>query len=64
MSRILPRRLPRRLLCILLVILVFLTIVKLMGNSIDDDEEWYKHPHAYYTGIKQSYFKNIKLVKL
>lgn len=21
-----------------------------MGNSIDDDEEWYKHPHAYFTG--------------
>lgn len=43
-----PRRINRKLLLILIVIFLIIFLSKLVGNSIDDDEEWYKHPEVYF----------------
>lgn len=47
----LPRRLPRRALALFFLLIVIVFMVRLMGNSIEDDEEWYKHPDVYYSEL-------------
>ncbi len=48
----LPRRFQPKLVLTIIGVLLFLLILsKLFGNSIDDDEEWYKHPEAYFTEV-------------
>jgi hypothetical protein len=47
----LPRRFFRRVLFVVLALVFFFVLSKLTGNSIDDDEEWYKHPDAYFKEI-------------
>jgi len=51
MTRLIPRRIPRRFFLIFLCLVIFFILFKLIGSSIDDDEEWYKHPDVYYKGF-------------
>lgn len=46
-----PRRVPRRLLLICTPVFIIFILIKLMGNSIDDDEEWYKHPNVHFSEV-------------
>ncbi|CAF1012434.1 unnamed protein product [Brachionus calyciflorus] len=43
-----PRRLNRKLAVILGCMLVVFVFLRLVDNSIDNDEEWYKHPEAFF----------------
>lgn len=46
-----PRRLPRRFFLIVLILTIIVVFFKLMGNSIEDDEEWYKHPEVFFSEV-------------
>ncbi|RNA40527.1 hypothetical protein BpHYR1_036003 [Brachionus plicatilis] len=46
-----PRRFNRKLVLVLVVILFLIFFSQLIGNSIDDDEEWYKHPSVYFKEV-------------
>lgn len=43
-----PRRLNRKLVVVLVLLFFIIFFFQLTGNSIDDDEEWYKHPSVYF----------------
>ena len=52
LSRLLPRRIFRRNALILIaVIVIIIVLFNISGSSIEDDEEWYKHPHAYFKEV-------------
>lgn len=55
MARILgisvPRRLPRKGILFVAIFLFIVLFLKLIGSSIDDDEEWYKHPTVYFQEV-------------
>ena len=46
-----PRRFSRRILILLIILTVVYIIFKKYGVSIDDDEEWYKHPRIYFREV-------------
>jgi hypothetical protein len=46
-----PRRLHRRLVLAAAFLILLLLLINAFGSSIEDDEEWYKHPHAYFTEV-------------
>jgi hypothetical protein len=45
------RKLSKKNLILLLIIIVIVILLGFTGNSIDDDEEWYKHPEAYFKEV-------------
>lgn len=48
----LPRRFSLKLVILVAFILIVLLLISsLFGNSLENDEEWYKHPEAYYSEI-------------
>ena len=49
--RHLSRRNIGRIKLLLFIIGAFLFIILLTGNSIENDEEWYKHPNAYFKEV-------------
>lgn len=46
-----PRRFSLRLSIFVLIVVVCLFLYISLGRSIDDDEEWYKHPKAHFSEI-------------
>jgi hypothetical protein len=46
------RRVPRRVTLVITVLFVFFISFKLLNNPIDDNEEWYKHPDAYFSEVE------------
>jgi hypothetical protein len=46
-----PRRMHRRLALAAALLTLLLLLINAFGNSIEDDEEWYKHPHAYFAEV-------------
>ena len=46
------RRFPRRLLILVLVLVLTVFLVsQIFQSSIENDEEWYKHPEVYYSEV-------------
>ena len=46
-----PRRLSRRLILVAIILLALFLLSKLSGDAIENDEEWYKHPNAYFNEL-------------
>ncbi len=46
-SFVFPRRFSRKLVFICIAIILLIIFFNIFSSSIDDNEEWYKHPDAY-----------------
>jgi len=47
----LPKRLTRRAKLLIVVVFLVISCTLFVGNSIDNDEEWYKRPDAYFKEV-------------
>ena len=46
------RRIPRRIIVLIVISLSIIFLIKLFQSSIDNDEEWYKHPDVYFKEVE------------
>jgi hypothetical protein len=46
-----PRRFSRRLIIVLVLLFVIFVVIRSFGSSLDDDEEWYKHPFVHFKEV-------------
>ena len=49
------KRFVRRILIALAILVTLIILFKKYSNSLEDDEEWYKHPFVYYKAVTCSH---------
>lgn len=46
------RILPRRLIFLIVIILVVVYMMTMLGTSLENDEDWYKHPNVHFKEVE------------